>query len=252
MKVTLFGPRVDGSYILRIEGKPNGQSHKVKGHVELNVKSGDLHRVLAEQKLYDDIAALKLAHFVGYIGENQARKAAIAGDLLSKGYIKNTGKKAIPFLSKYYGEKQIAEVFSLQNAQRHGIDLICRVKPYPPKPKWITIETKTTMRNNFGKYATPKSAATSNYQKDPINNLEKHALFAKDSPNEYFIDSKSHNILKELLSDIDKNKQKKYKEKNDNEELIQAFKLTLGIDSNFNVAHNSKYNQIYIFEGLTK
>ncbi|MDV2196883.1 hypothetical protein [Enterobacter hormaechei] len=254
VKITLFGPRVEGGYILRIEGKPNGQSQNIKGHVELNIKKGDLHKVLSEQKLYDDIAAMKLAHFVGYIGENHARKAAEAGDLLSKGYIKNRGKTAVSFLSTFKGDKKIVpgSVFSLQNGQGHGIDLICKVAPYPPPPKWITIESKTVMKESFGQHATPRAGKASDYQKDPIGNLNKHLELAENSiksrKNEYAIDKNTKKLLKELTMDFEVNRTL---QKNSNK-IIQGFKLTIGLDTKFNVSKNDKYKNMYIFEDITK
>lgn len=254
VKITLFGPRAEGGYILRIEGKPNGQPQNIKGHVELNIKSGYLHNVLSEQKLYDDIAAMKLAQFVGYIGENHARKAAEAGDLLSKGYIKNRGKTAVPFLSTFQGEKRIVSggVFSLQNAQGHGIDLICKVSPYPPPPKWITIESKTVMKDSFGQYATPRAGKASDYQKDPVGNLSKHLELAENSikskRNEYAINKDTKKLLKELTMDFEVNRISQ----NNNDKIIQGFKLTIGIDVKFSVSSNNKYANLYVFEDITK
>lgn len=246
VKVTLFGPRVEGGYILRIEGKPNGQSQNIKGHVELNIKKGDLHKVLSEQKLYDDIAAMKLAHFVGYIGENHARKAAEAGDLLSKGYIKNRGKTAVSFLSTFKGDKKIVpgSVFSLQNGQGHGIDLICKVAPYPPKPKWITIETKTVMKDSFGQHATPKGGNVSDYQKNPITNLMTHLDYARNSNgmkvnSAYKLTKEESKMSREIHKDILKDSS-----------LISGYKLTIGIDTSFEVSKNSKYSKLFIFEEL--
>lgn len=254
VKITLFGPRVEGGYILRIEGKPNGQSQNIKGHVELNIKKEDLHKVLSEQKLYDDIAAMKLAQFVGYIGENHARKAANSGDLLSKGYIKNRGKTAVPFLSTLKGDKKIVpgSVFSLQNRQGHGIDLICKVAPYPPPPKWITIESKTMMKESFGPHATPRAGKVSDYQKDPIGNLSKHIDLAERSlrskVNEYSINQSIRKEMTELIQDIKRNSRRK----KDEDSIVKGYKLTIGIDDKFNVSSNLKYKQLYIFEELTK
>lgn len=254
VKISLFGPRIEGGYILRIEGKLNGQSQNIKGHIELNVKPGDLHRVLSEQKLYDDIAAMKLAQFVGYIGENHARKAAEAGDLLSKGYIKNRGKTAVPFLSIFQGEKRIVpgSVFSLQNKQGHGIDLICKVSPYPPPPKWITIESKTVMKESFGQYATPRGGSASDYQKDPIGNLSKHIMIAERSlrskANQYSITQDIRKKITELSVDIKQNS----RVNKDGGSIIKGYKLTIGIDGKFNVSSNFKYDKLYIFEELIK
>ncbi|MEY0729844.1 hypothetical protein AB7254_21605 [Providencia rettgeri] len=246
VKITLFGPRIDGGYILRIEGKPSGQSLNIKGHVELNIKSGALHRVLSEQKLYDDIAAMKLAQFVGYIGENHARKAAEAGELLRLGYIKNRGKTAKPFLSTFQGDKRIVpdSVFSLQNTQGHGIDLICRVEPYPPKPKWITIETKTVMKENFGQYATPKGGNVSDYQKNPITNLMTHLDYSRNSNgtkinSAYKLTKEESKMSREIYKDILKDRS-----------LVSGYKLTIGIDTSFEVSKNSKYSKLFIFEEL--
>ena len=45
--VTCFGPKADGSCILRIQGNPKGSTHRVTGHVEINLKSHhDLNKIL--------------------------------------------------------------------------------------------------------------------------------------------------------------------------------------------------------------
>lgn len=255
VKVTLFGPRVDGSYILRIEGRPTGQSQKVKGHVELNVKSGDLHRVLSEKKLYDDIAAQKLAHLVGYIGENHVVKAAKDGSLLRGAFYKtkSSGKveKAVPVnqlsikgakgeeLNPLYGKNiDTSQVFSLQKKNGHGIDLICKIDS--PPPHWITIETKTVMREKFDDSGTLIGGSLSEAQKEPIKNLSKHMKNAENK----FYKKNDYNITDADLDNI-RNIRSTIRANIDN---IRGIKITVGIDETFSVGKTSRFDNMFLME----
>ncbi|MEQ5045278.1 hypothetical protein ABN117_19260 [Providencia manganoxydans] len=121
---------------------------------------------------------------------------------------------------------------------------------YPPPPKWITIESKTMMKESFGPHATPRAGKTSDYQKDPIGNLSKHIALATGSmklkKNEYEIKKETKKIFNELKKDLDDDLMM------GKSELIRGFKLTIGIDTKFNVSKNEKYKNMYIFEDITK
>ena len=157
----------------------------------------------------------------------------------------------MPLLSIFDNNKNIVSksIFSLQNRNNHGIDLIFKVTPYPPPPKWITIESKTVMKDKFGDYSTPRGGKVSEYQEDSIDNLSKHLelsnISLKSKLNEYSIKKEEKISLQELTHDLLINKSI-----SSNKEIIQGFKLTIGIDEKFNVSNNKKFDNLYIFEKL--
>ncbi|EPK6165115.1 hypothetical protein KY207_004300 [Providencia stuartii] len=135
---------------------------------------------------------------VGYIGENYEVKAAKDGSLLSGVFYrtKNTGKieKAVPVnqlsikgnigeeLNPLYGKNiDTSHVFSLQKKNGHGIDLICKIDS--PPPHWITIETKTVMREKFDDSGTLIGGSLTEAQKEPIKKLSKHM---KNAENKFY------------------------------------------------------------------
>ncbi|UDN36643.1 hypothetical protein [Proteus sp. NMG38-2] len=256
--VTCFGPKADGSCILRIQGKPKGSTHRVTGHVEINLKSHhDLNKILQSNLFYDGVASLKLAHFVGYVGESHVINEIKKGTLFDKLFLKTRSGKALlankesritngntdisnPLYGKSFDpEKMIA----LQNKKGQGIDLICKIEPTPPPPDWVTFEIKTVMKEKFGANSTPSGGKASDFQKDYIRNLRKHIQLSRDSIldgiNEYGLDGKKRILLNKIENDIKKGS-------------IGGFKLTVGIDSKFDVSSNKKYDSFYILEELNK
>lgn len=254
--VTCFGPKADGSCILRIQGKPKGSTHRVTGHVEINLKSHhDLNKILQSNLFYDGVASLKLAHFVGYVGESHVINEIKKGTLFDKLFLKTRSGKA-PLANKESriknGDKDISnplygksfdpeKMIALQNKKGQGIDLICKIEPTPPPPDWVTFEIKTVMKDKFGANSTPTGGKASDFQKDYIGNISKHSLLAQNSfkhgDNEYNLGKKERDILLDIYKDI-------------NKVNLVGFKLTVGIDNKFNVSNNNKYNQFYIIERL--
>ena len=207
--VTCFGPKADGSCILRIQGKPKGSTHRVTGHVEINLKSHhDLNKILQSNLFYDGVASLKLAHFVGYVGESHVINEIKKGTLFDKLFLKTRSGKA-PLANKesritngntdisnpLYGKSFDPEkMIALQNKKGQGIDLICKIEPTPPPPDWVTFEIKTVMKEKFGANSTPTGGKASDFQEDYIGNINKHSVLAKQSfykgGNEYSLGKK--------------------------------------------------------------
>ncbi|MEZ2793646.1 hypothetical protein [Proteus terrae] len=256
--VTCFGPKADGSCILRIQGKPKGSTHRVTGHVEINLKSHhDLNKILQSNLFYDGVASLKLAHFVGYVGESHVINEIKKGTLFDKLFLKTRSGKA-PLANKesritngntdipnpLYGKSFDPEkMIALQNKKGQGIDLICKIEPTPPPPDWVTFEIKTVMKEKFGANSTPTGGKASEIQKDYIRNLRKHIRLSVVSIDEGINEYKLFEKQLELLNIIDND----IKVGN-----IAGFKLVIGIDNKFNTSGNKKYNSFYILEELNK
>lgn len=257
--VSCFGPKADGSCILRIQGKPKGSTHRVTGHVEINLKSHhDLNKILQSNLFYDGVASLKLAHFVGYVGESHVINEIKKGTLFDKLFLKTRSGKA-PLVNKelilkkgnndnkkvphpLYGKSFDPEkMIALQNKKGQGIDLICKIDP--PPPDWVTFEIKTVMKDKFGANSTPTGGKASDFQKDYIKNLRKHIQLSQDSIldgiNEYGLDRNKRILLNKIENDAKRGS-------------ISGFKLTVGIDNKFDISSNKKYDSFYIIEDLSK
>ncbi|MEY0234705.1 hypothetical protein [Providencia manganoxydans] len=251
--VTCFGPKPDGSCVLRIQGKPNGAERRVTGHIEINLKSEhELQKVLTSDLFYDGLASLKMAQFVGYLGEQHVVNEIKKGTLFDKLFMKTRYGKA-PLANKssrldkdgnelnsLLGKRFVPEkMLALQNAKGQGIDLICKIEP--PPPEWVTFEIKTTMKDKFGPNATPKSGEPSEAQKDYIGNISKHTGLANISfvqgHNDYNLSRAQRKMLVEIKKDISKSN-------------IAGFKLTVAIDDKLNVSSNNKYGSFYIVEAF--
>lgn len=258
--VTCFGPKADGSCILRIQGKPKGSTHRVTGHVEINLKSHhDLNKILQSNLFYDGVASLKLAHFVGYVGESHVINEIKKGTLFDKLFLKTRSGKASLISDIEKIEEKIKgktifknnplfnnniinnEFIALQNSNGHGIDLICKMKN--PPPEWITFEIKTVMKDYFKDNSTPRGGKATNIQRDYIENIKKHSNKSKQSflhaDNEYDLNKDKFNILNEIDSAILKGD-------------VVGYKLTIGIDNKFGVSSNNRYSKFYILEELVK
>lgn len=157
--------------------------------------------------------------------------------ILKKGNNDNK-KNPHPLYDKSFDpEKMIA----LQNKKGQGIDLICKIDP--PPPDWVTFEIKTVMKDKYGANSTPTGGKASDFQEDYIGNIKKHIQFSRDSVlkgiNEYKLDIKKRILLNKIKNDIKKGS-------------IGGFKLTVGIDSKFDISSNKKYDSFYIIEDLSK
>lgn len=253
--VTCFGPKPDGSCVLRIQGKPNGAERRVTGHIEINLKSEhELQKVLTSDLFYDGLASLKMAQFVGYLGEQHVVNEIKKGTLFDKLFMKTRygkaplankssrldkdGNELNPLLGKcFVPEKMLA----LQNAKGQGIDLICKIEP--PPPEWVTFEIKTTMKDKFGPNATPTSGKPSEIQNNFLYNIKLHSKTAMESfrygNNDYNLSKEQFKLLKQI-------------ENQSNKKNIVGYKLTVAIDDSFNVGGNNKYPSFYYLEELGK
>ncbi|MDS0790497.1 hypothetical protein OSB94_20645, partial [Proteus vulgaris] len=126
-------------------------------YFSINLKSHhDLNKILQSNLFYDGVASLKLAHFVGYVGESHVINEIKKGTLFDKLFLKTRSGKA-PLANKesrikngntdisnlLYGKSFDPEkMIALQNKKGQGIDLICKIEPTPPPPDWVTFEIK--------------------------------------------------------------------------------------------------------------
>lgn len=253
--VTCFGPKPDGTCVLRIQGKPNGSERKVTGHIEIKLKSEhELREVLTSDLFYDGVASMKMAQFVGYLGELHVVNEIKHGTLFDKLFMKTRSGKA-PLANKLsnidkdgnqlnplFGKRFVPEkMLVLQNAKGQGIDLICKIEP--PPPEWVTFEIKTTMKDKYGLNATPKSGKPTEIQADYKKNISRHTALAETSllhgDNDYSLAMKEFKMLKEIKLSL-KNEQ------------IVGYKVTVGLDDSFNPSQNSKYGKFFIVEDLAK
>ncbi|EOD2823387.1 hypothetical protein ACJLWH_004368 [Providencia stuartii] len=253
--VTCFGPKPDGTCILRIQGNPKGGGRRVTGHIELNLKSEhELQKVLTSDLFYDGVASMKMAQFVGYLGEQHVANEIKKGTLFDKLFMKTRYGKA-PLVNKssrldkdgnelnpLFGKRFVPEkMIALQNAKGQGIDLICKIEP--PPPEWVTFEIKTTMKDKFGPNSTPNGGKLSEIQKDYIGNMKLHLDISINSflndKNSYSLTIKEATLLKEINSSLVKNQ-------------IAGYKVTVGLDNSFNPASNNKYDTMFVAEDLKK
>ncbi|EOV8584714.1 hypothetical protein ACOSKC_004222 [Providencia stuartii] len=253
--VTCFGPKPDGTCILRIQGNPKGGGRRVTGHIELNLKSEhELQKVLTSDLFYDGVASMKMAQFVGYLGEQHVVNEIKKGTLFDKLFMKTRYGKA-PLANKssrldkdgnelnpLFGKRFVPEkMIALQNAKGQGIDLICKIEP--PPPEWVTFEIKTTMKDKYGPNATPLSGKPTEIQVDYKKNIRRHTELAERSlfhgDNDYSLTRKEFRMLREIKLSMKKRQ-------------VVGYKITVGLDNEFNPSHNSKYDEFFIAEDLAK
>lgn len=253
--VTCFGPKPDGTCVLRIQGKPNGAERRVTGHIEINLKSEhELQKVLTSDLFYDGVASMKMAQFVGYLGEQHVVNEIKKGTLFDKLFMKTRYGKA-PLANKssrldkdgnelnpLFGKRFVPEkTLVLQNSKGQGIDLICKIEP--PPPEWVTFEIKTTMKDKYGPNATPKAGKPSDAQRDYLTNIRYHSAEAIESlrfgSNKYNLNKEQLELLNDISKGLNKNK-------------IVGYKLVVAMDSNFSVGGNGKYPSFYYIEDLGK
>ena len=114
--------------------------------------------------------------------------------------------------------------------------------PYPPKPKYITIDAKATLRAKYGDHATARGPSLSDEQKDPAQNLIKHlnnAVTGYRRGNSYHISEEEFRTYSLILMEI----------RIDNQ-LIDGYKATIGLTNGFKLAQNSKYNEMIVFSKI--
>ncbi|MDT1068543.1 hypothetical protein RMN62_20290 [Providencia stuartii] len=225
------------------------------GHIELNLKSEHkLQKVLTSDLFYDGVASMKMAQFVGYLGEQHVANEIKKGTLFDKLFMKTRYGKA-PLANKssrldkdgnelnpLFGKRFVPEkMLALQNAKGQGIDLICKIEP--PPPEWVTFEIKTTMKDKFGPNSTPKGGEASEAQKDYLKNIRDHSKAATESMrlgrNDYNLNKKQLDLLNSISKELNINN-------------IVGYKLTVAVDDKFNVGGNNKYPFFYYLEDLDK
>ena len=241
--IHLIGPLPNGSSLLRITAKPLRGEKMLKAHVEINLTGDELNKFLLKQEFYDALAITKLNQFTGYMGEQILMNYALNGILHNKAYMKTLGKiKAKTFHEATGKTIKSNRVWAIQNKSGHGIDFLAEVKPYPPEPKYITIDAKSTLRGKYGDYATPSGPSLSDKQKDPFSNLFEHL---KNATEDYNFNN-SYNISEKQFDEFTKIKNEIIK----NTSLIVGYKANIGLTAGFNIAKNSKYDEMIVLSKI--
>ena len=241
--IHIIGPLPNGTSVLRITAKPLRGEKMLKAHVEINLTGDELNKFLLKQEFYDKLAITKLNQFTGYMGEQKLMDYALNGILHNKAYVKTLGKiKAKTFHEATGKTIKSNRVWAIQNKSGHGIDFLAEVKPYPPEPKYITIDAKSTLRGKYGDYATPSGPSLSDKQKDPFSNLFEHL---KNATEDYNFNN-SYNISEKQFDEFTKIKNEIIK----NTSLIVGYKANIGLTAGFNIAKNSKYNEMIVLSKI--
>ena len=239
--IHLIGPLPNGSSLLRITAKPLSGEKVLKAHIEINLTGDELKKFLLQKEFYDKLAITKLNQFTGYMGEQILMNYALNGILHNKAYVKTLGKIEAKTFHEATGKTiKSDKVWAIQNKSGHGIDFLAEVEPTPPK--YITIDAKSTLRGKYGDYATPRGPSLSDKQKDFHTNLLYHLKQSTKrykSGNPYNLSKKQSNELKKIMREISKNKA-----------LLEGYVANIGLTAGFNVASNSKYGEMIVFENI--
>lgn len=239
--IHIIGPLPNGTSVLRITAKPLSGEKILKAHVEINLTGDELNKFLLKQEFYDALAITKLNQFTGYMGEQILMDYALNGILHNKAYMKTLGKiKAKTFHEATGKTIKSNRVWAIQNRSGHGIDFLAEVEPIPPK--YITIDAKSTLRGKYGDYSTPRGPSLSDKQKDFHKNLLYHLerstqLYEYGNP--YNLSKKQADEFKKIMREISKNKA-----------LLEGYVANIGLTAGFNVASNSKYGEMIVFENI--
>ena len=219
--IHIIGPLPNGSSLLRITAKPLRGEKMLKAHVEINLTGDELNKFLLKQEFYDALAITKLSQFTGYMGEQKLMDYALNGILHNKAYMKTLGKIEAKTFHEATGKTiKSDKVWAIQNKSGHGIDFLAEVEPIPPK--YITIDAKSTLRGKYGDYATPRGPSLSDKQKD------------------------FHNISEKQFDEFTKIKNEIIK----NTSLIVGYKANIGLTAGFNIAKNSKYDEMIVLSKI--
>lgn len=242
-RIDVLGPLPNGSSILRITAKPLRGQKTLKAHVEVNLSGEELIEFMQKKEFYKDLAALKLNQFTGYIGEQKLMDYAVDGVLHNKAFMKTVGRVKAQTFKEATGKEIVKDkVWAIQNDSGHGIDFVCEVVPYPPKPKYITIDAKATLRAKYGDHATARGPSLSDEQKEPVRNLLKHLNNAINDyrfGNSYHLSEAEFRTYSRMLREIRGNKT-----------LLDGYKATIGLTNGFKLAQNSKYNEMIVFSKI--
>ena len=239
--IHLIGPLPNGSSLLRITAKPLSGEKILKAHVEINLTGDQLNKFLLKKEFYHKLALTKLNQFTGYMGERILMDYALNGILHNKAYMKMSGKiKAKTFHEATGKIIKSDRVWAIQNRSGHGIDFLAEV--YRPKPKYITIDAKSTLRGKYGDFATPRGPNLSDKQKDFHKNLLYHLEHSTNWDkygNPYNLSKKQADEFKKIMREISKNKA-----------LLEGYVANIGLTAGFNVASNSKYGEMIVLEKI--
>ena len=239
--IHLIGPLPNGSSLLRITAKPLSGEKILKAHVEINLTGDELNKFLLKQEFYDALAITKLNQFTGYMGEQKLMDYALNGILHNKAYMKTLGKIEAKTFHEATGKTiKSDKVWAIQNKSGHGIDFLAEVEPTPPK--YIIIDAKSTLRGKYGDYATPRGPSLSDKQKDPFSNLFEHL---KNATEDYNLNN-SYNISEKQFDEFTKIKNEIIK----NTSLIVGYKANIGLTAGFNIAKNSKYDEMIVLSKI--
>lgn len=235
-RIDLVGPLPNGSSVLRVTAKPINGDKVIKAHVEINLNENEVIEFMMREEFYRNLSSLKLSQFTGYVAEQKIMDLAIKGDLFDVGYVKTAGRRVAPSFRTIIGqEKRIVDgkIWAIQNDSGHGIDFLCEVSPYPPAPKYITMDAKATLRADYGNYATPNGPPLSDVQKNPLTNLQRHLENAVESfesgKNQYRITDEQYDNFMDILEDLRR------------PGILEGYKVTIGLTNGFNIAGNAKY-----------
>jgi|GEM_PF-2319761 len=235
-KIDILGPLPNGSSILRVTAKPINGDKVLKAHVEINLSGDELIQFMQRDAFYQHLASLKLSQYTGYVAEQKIIDFALSGRLFDVGYVKTGGRSVAASFRTIIGrDKRIVDgkIWAIQNDSGHGIDFLCEVSPYPPAPKYITMDAKATLRANYGNHATPNGPSLSDVQKNPGENLRTHlenALRDFEYQNRYHLSRDECRAFREILEELDHSPN-----------LLHGYKVTVGLTNGFNVAGNMKY-----------
>ena len=239
--IHIIGPLPNGSSLLRITAKPLRGEKMLKAHVEINLTGDELNKFLLKQEFYDALAITKLNQFTGYMGEQILMDYALNGILHNKAYMKTLGKIEAKTFHEATGKTiKSDKVWAIQNKSGHGIDFLAEVEPIPPK--YITIDAKSTLRGKYGDYATPRGPSLSDKQKDFHTNLLYHLKQSTkryESGNPYNLSKKQFTEFNEIMREISLDKT-----------LVEGYVANIGLTAGFNVASNSKYGEMIVFENI--
>lgn len=229
--LTFLGPTPTGKTIVRFIARQIDDVKMLKGHFELSVSPKEAVRLaMKEAAFYKGLWSTKLSQFIGYKAEKILMDAA--SELHTRAYLKTGGRKVAEHFDKRFVE---GNVFAIQTSNGHGIDLFGEFVP-PPPGMWGTIDSKGTMKAEFGNYATPKGPGLSEKQLDGEKNLLEHinkAMRSHESgENIYKISEKQAETFERFLGDYKRNKK-----------CLQAYVATLGLKDGFQLASNDKYKK---------
>ena len=239
--IHIIGPLPNGTSVLRITAKPLSGEKILKAHVEINLTGDELNKFLLKQEFYDALAITKLNQFTGYMGEQILMDYALNGILHNKAYMKTLGKIEAKTFHEATGKTiKSDKVWAIQNKSGHGIDFLAEVEPIPPK--YITIDAKSTLRGKYGDYSTPRGPSLSDKQKD----FHKNLLYHLEQSTLLYEFGNPYNLSKKQVDEFRIIK----KEISDEKKLLDGYVANIGLTAGFNVASNSKYGEMIVFENI--